>query len=277
MAAILDATQSGGEVLPTRERRAFVTLLTNDAFLPGAEVMLHSLRATKTEVELAVLVTADVTKHARAKLAKRADVLIDVEPIANPHAATCHVDGWVDSGFTKLRVWALAQYDVVVYIDADALVLEPIDELFERAVDFAAAPDVFPPDRFNAGVLLVRPDPAVFAALLAAAPDAPSHDGGDTGFLNAFFPDWFASPPQARLPFGYNAQRTLHWMTHTKCPGYWEAVRPLKIVHYCSSPKPWDAGASKKGELEMLWWQHFLQTQVPDLGLAMGGGSFGGF
>ena len=27
--------------------------------------------------------------------------------------------------------------------------------VFEREVDFAAAPDVFPPDRFNAGVMLI--------------------------------------------------------------------------------------------------------------------------
>ena len=32
-----------------------------------------------------------------------------------------------------------------------------MDELFERDTDFAAAPDVFPPDRFNAGVLVLRP------------------------------------------------------------------------------------------------------------------------
>ena len=33
-----------------------------------------------------------------------------------------------------------------------------MDDLFERDVSFAAAPDTFPPDRFNAGVMLVRPD-----------------------------------------------------------------------------------------------------------------------
>jgi hypothetical protein len=30
--------------------------------------------------------------------------------------------------------------------------------VFERDVDFAAAPDVFPPDNFNAGIMLLKPD-----------------------------------------------------------------------------------------------------------------------
>lgn len=32
---------------------------------------------------------------------------------------------------------------------------DSVEELFEKDVDFAAAPDVFPPDKFNAGVLLI--------------------------------------------------------------------------------------------------------------------------
>jgi hypothetical protein len=50
-----------------------------------------------------------------------------------------------------------------------------------------------------------------------------------TGFLNAYFPRWFQGPPQARLPFAYNAQRTLFWMTHEKTPGYWDAVQPVRV------------------------------------------------
>ncbi len=34
---------------------------------------------------------------------------------------------------------------------------------------------------------------------------------GDTGFLNSFFPDWFSWPAEQRLPFRYNALRTMYW------------------------------------------------------------------
>ena len=130
---------------------------------------------------------------------------------------------------------------------------------------YAAAPDVFPPDRFNAGVLVIRPDAETSARLKAAAPTAASHDGGDTGLLNTCFPDWFAGAPRlARLPFAYNAQRTLHWFTHAKAPGYWDACKPIKILHFSSAPKPWQS-PDKKGVLEMFWWDQYLAAQLSQL------------
>ena len=71
---------------------------------------------------------------------------------------------------------------------------------------------------------------AVLADMVQQSGQLPSYDGGDTGFLNAYFSDWYARPAAARLPFGYNAQRTLHWMTFKKNPGYWNAIKPLKVI-----------------------------------------------
>ena len=99
---------------------------------------------------------------------------------------------WARCGYSKLALWGLTEYTKLVYVDADAVVLENVDELFEIDVAFAAAPDIFPPDKFNAGVLVVRPCPETHARLLELAPTAPSYDGGDTGFLNHCFPGWFA-------------------------------------------------------------------------------------
>ena len=115
---------------------------------------------------------------------------------------------------TELHLWNLTEFSKVVYIDCDCLVTASVDELFARPGQPcpAAAPDVFPPDRFNAGVLVVEPNASVFADMLARTSFIPTYDGGDTGFLNAYFPSWFTSPAAYRLPFGYNAQRTLHWM-----------------------------------------------------------------
>ena len=62
-----------------------------------------------------------------------------------------------------------------------------------ESCDFAASPDVFPPDHFNAGVMLVRPSMAVFKSLLRESQKShQSYDGGDTGFLNSIFQAaWF--------------------------------------------------------------------------------------
>ena len=184
----------------------------------------------------------------------------------------------------------IGAWDALVYVDADALVLEDLSPIFERLekakISFAAAPDIFPPDKFNAGVLgiAVRSEnensdgagnysPSggsvkissqdaedILAGMISRLAELGTYDGGDTGFLNLFFPNWWhSSPPAARLPFRYNAQRTLHWFTYSQQPGYWDVCKPIAVLHFSSSPKPWEC-PEKKGELELIWWEHFASA-----------------
>ncbi|CCI39581.1 unnamed protein product [Albugo candida] len=183
-------------------------------------------------------------------------------PAYNADPPEAHVTSWLNSAYTKLHIFGLKEYQKIVYIDADALILTNIDELFDLDTNFAAAPDIFPPDRFNAGVLVVKPDYNVFQELLAKARAVKSYDGGDTGFLNLVFPDWFERDAISRLHFRYNAQRTMHWLVNSKNPGYWEALKPLKILHFSSNPKPWEE-TKRIGELEMTWWTYYTKACIP--------------
>ena len=74
-----------------------------------------------------MLVTPEVSQDSRRKLKALSDAVTEVEAIPNPHSP--HVQGWVDSGFTKLRIWTLTMYEKVVYLDADCLVMAPLDEV----------------------------------------------------------------------------------------------------------------------------------------------------
>ena len=130
-----------------------------------------------------------------------------VPPIANP----CETEeikaklleqgkempSWFGSAYTKLHVWTLTEYSQVFYIDADCLVMDKLDHMFGayESFDFAASPDVFPPDHFNAGVFLVKPSMLVFRELLhKSRQEHHSYDGGDTGFLNSIFQTaWYRS------------------------------------------------------------------------------------
>ena len=109
---------------------------------------------------------------------------------------------WFGSAYTKLHIWTLTEYTQVFYIDADCMVMKPLDHMFKayEECDFAASPDVFPPDHFNAGVLLIRPNMKVFMTLLRKSQQAhQSYDGGDTGFLNQIFNvGWYSG--QAVIP-----------------------------------------------------------------------------
>jgi hypothetical protein len=56
---------------------------------------------------------------------------------------------------------------------ADVLVLQNLDELFALELDehmpFAAAPEIMPPDKFNTGVMVVKPSAIIYQKLLSAA------------------------------------------------------------------------------------------------------------
>ena len=62
----------------------------------------------------------------------------------------------------------------------------------------------------------------------------------------------------SHLPYGYNAQRILYWFTIKRTDGYWKEVeKELYIIHYSSSPKPWEGMPT--GDLEAIWYQTFLE------------------
>ncbi|DBA02998.1 TPA: hypothetical protein N0F65_003186, partial [Lagenidium giganteum] len=252
-------------------KRVYATLITSDSYSMGVEALVYSMYKVRSAFPLIVLHTPQVSTSTCQKLERffagfAASFRVElrcVPDIGIPELTNCddvHVPGWVNSGYSKLNIFAMDEFDKIVYIDADAIVLENVDELFERETSFAAAPDVFPPDRFNAGVLVIKPNREFFQQLMSKANVLKSYDGGDTGFLNMYFPDWFQWGAESRLPFSYNAQRTMYWLVNERNPGYWQAIKPLKILHYSSNPKPWE-DAKRKGDLELLWWQVYTESR----------------
>lgn len=232
--------------------KCYMTLLCNDNYLPGVSVLCKTIKRYN-KYPIYVMVSKNVSETTCNRLNTICDGIIHVPSISSPYSDK--TVSWDNSEYTKLNLWNMCEFDKIVYIDADAMLLSTTDELFDLNTEFAAAPDVFPPDKFNAGVLVIKPNADIFHSMIEKISILPSYDGGDTGFLNAFFPNWYLGDYNSRLPFGYNAQRTMYWFTHEKRPGYWDSIQNLKIIHYSSSPKPWESGI-KLGELELLWWSN---------------------
>src|SRR5450755_1879694 len=105
-------------------RKAYVTTLCNgDGYLPGVLVVGRSLEASGSTEARVVMVTSDVSLNAREELVHQGWKLHDVEPIANPSLDRILYSRFANV-FTKLRVWQLTDYDRVVLLDADTLILQ---------------------------------------------------------------------------------------------------------------------------------------------------------
>ncbi len=80
-----------------------------------------------------------------------------------------------------------------MFLDADVVVLQDIDDLFERE-EFSAAPDAGWPDCFNSGVFVFRPSKDTFNKLVHfASQQHASFDGLSFilfYFIYCFFLRW---------------------------------------------------------------------------------------
>lgn len=120
--------------------------------------------------ELVVLVTPNVSPETRNALCPAFCTRIEEVPVlalppdgihkkvpaefGQPFDSHC-------PGLTKLHVFRLDVYDTIVFIEPDCLVLDDIYPLIQKGKVYtetealvAAAPDLFPPDKFNSGVMV---------------------------------------------------------------------------------------------------------------------------
>lgn len=280
-------TQLGGGRSPQagRPMSAFVTLLLNDAYLKGAQVLAHSLRDVDTKHELAVMVTSDVSPPALATLLvghyfssqslyinspqEIYDQIIEVDPIHIPSLENLNLLGRLDlsASLTKLNLWKQIQYQKVVFLDADTVALQNIDHLFDLDVEFAAAPDIGWPDIFNSGVFVAKPNIGTYAALRQLADAGVSFDGGDQGLLNTYYPQFH------RLSFTYNVTPSAGYQY---LPAFRHFESQIKVAHFIGAEKPWqkstDASrgtihsANSNDQILARWWavydRHYPSSYV---------------
>ena len=128
----------------------------------------------------------------------------------------------------QIQCWTLTDYSKCVFLDADTLLVQNSDELFDRE-EFSAAPDAGWPDCFNSGVFVFRPDLNTFRELVKHAMASGSFDGGDQGLLNTFYSSWATRDISRHLPFTYNMVASA---TYSYLPAYKHFGHNVKIVHF---------------------------------------------
>ncbi|KAF5377634.1 hypothetical protein D9615_005296 [Tricholomella constricta] len=127
-------------------KAAYVTLLTRPSYLAGTLVLDYGLRSVNSKYPLVVMVTPSLPKNARDVLQKRGILTRDVDTLQpNPgaHTLAAHDARFADT-WTKLRGFELIEYDRVVLLDCDMIVMKNMDELMdlELAKDQIAAAHV---------------------------------------------------------------------------------------------------------------------------------------
>jgi glycogenin glucosyltransferase len=258
--------------------QVWVTLATNDSYALGTLVLGHSLRRVGTKRAMLVMVTPQVSSSMREILASVYNEVKEVNVLDSNDESNLALIERPDLGvtFTKLHCWRLTQFSKGVFLDADTMLAQNCDELFERE-ELSAAPDVGWPDCFNSGVFVFKPNEDTYQSLLHFAVSYGSFDGGDQGLLNLYFNDWATKDIAKHLPFVYNMVATT---AYSYLPAVKQYGKDVKIVHFLGATKPWmhqydpvsgnvtvvggPAQQHVQGYLKM-WWDLFAETVLPKM------------
>ena len=251
--------------------KAYITVVSNNNFIPGTIGLIRSLLYVKTCYPIVVGYTKEVdikplkkypVELVRLTLPELPDSFLKAHSTENIHKNP--FSGVKPSfhstvqNFIKLTIWKLTKYKKAIYLDSDIIIIKNIDELFEYPC-FSAAPNLYTNiidlNRMNSGVFVFKPDNKTYENMLKrlSIPDA-FYKRTDQTFLQEFFPDWQG------LPYIYNTLQYFYF----RIPQIWKWEN-IKVIHY-QYEKPWDTGHSKLdilADLIKIWRYIYEDGKIP--------------
>lgn len=215
---------------------AFVLYLSDASFLDMARVLVHTIitKGSKADIVLAVLEKSkDVGERFQAQFPSTKLV---VWPYIEPPAKSHEHPRWKDN-YSKLNLWAMVEYDAILYVDSDMVALRNPDLFWRHPVirgsvePFLAAPDWGfwnrpPSTKLNGGMLFVRPNPYVLNCLLQRLYQTPPEEWdsveAEQGYLR-----WFFGDSSTQIPLTFNTQKTVL----TSIPEIWNEDQ-MVFLHF---------------------------------------------
>ncbi|KAK3013019.1 hypothetical protein RJ639_009968 [Escallonia herrerae] len=204
-------------------REAYVSVLhSSESYVCGAIALAQSIIRSNSTKDLVLLADDSISTTSVRGLKAAGWKVKRIERIRSPHAKQGSYNEW---NYSKLRIWQLVEYDRVIFIDSDLIVLKNVDKFFLYPPLSAVGNDKH---LFNSGVILIEPSHCVFETLMKQRFALASYNGGDQGFLNEIFTWWHRWPTKLnRLKMFLNAKKHKH-----------EILENPYMIHYLGL-KPW--------------------------------------
>lgn len=246
-----DLAQKGNETM----KRVYLTALTNERYIPGAMALVKSLKEVDSKYDIAIMIPADKEETLGAALRDygvlnlpgtfllpkeniRLDVLSDVVEEKYSY--------WRDS-FFKLQAAGCTEFDKIILLDCDQMVVKNIDHLFDAPMFTATTcgrcihPEWL---SLSAGLLVLEPSQELHAKLLSLIVPCIEQkkekglQAGDQDVFNRACPDW-RDRPELYIPEKYNI--CWGWIADL-CKKDGITPKDFYMIHFPGKEKPWDSG-----------------------------------
>ena len=225
----------------------FATLLCDDRLLEATSVLVYSLiNYAKTKYPVTVMALPRLSKGARDQLHMLGAKIVSVTMLEYPFKLTVpRLEQNKPCRYSKLQLWNMTQFNKIVYMDSDMMVLQNIDSIFDKYDEFSAVADAYP-GIFNTGIFVLKPDTTTYNRLIDTYKTVDSYNVGDQGYLNWFFGAKWKSNTSLHLPLVYNV------LIKYKDSVIWPTIKDdIKVVHFTAETKPWNIHFSKH-----VAWRH---------------------
>ncbi|KAG5033945.1 hypothetical protein JHK87_008855 [Glycine soja] len=213
------------------KREAYATVLhSSEAYVCGAITLAQSLLQTGTKRDLILLIDKFISVRKREALSEAGWKIRIITRIRNPKAEK---GSYNEYNYSKFRLWQLTDYDKVIFIDSDIIVLRNLDILFHFPQITATGNDQ---SIFNSGIMVIEPSKCTFRTLMRHRDDVVSYNGGDQGFLNEVFVWWHRLPRRVNFLKNFWANTTVE----ARAKNALFAAEPAEVyaIHYLGW-KPW--------------------------------------
>ncbi|KAJ4842846.1 UDP-glucuronate:xylan alpha-glucuronosyltransferase 2 [Turnera subulata] len=215
----------------TVKKEAYATVLhSSEAYVCGAIALAQSLLQSGTKRDLILLLDKSISETKREALAAAGWKIRLIKRIRNPRAEKYSYNEY---NYSKFRLWQLTDYDKVIFIDSDIIVLRNLDILFHFPQMSATGNDIW---IYNSGIMVIEPSNCTFKVLMDRRKDIISYNGGDQGFLNEVFVWWHRLPRRVNFLKNFWANTTNEASVKNELFG----ADPPKVyaIHYLGL-KPW--------------------------------------
>ncbi|XP_030522023.1 putative UDP-glucuronate:xylan alpha-glucuronosyltransferase 3 isoform X1 [Rhodamnia argentea] len=213
-------------------REAYATILHSaHLYVCGAITAARSIRMAGSTRDFVILVDETISDYHQKGLEDAGWKIHTIQRIRNPKAERDAYNEW---NYSKFRLWQLTDYDKIIFIDADLLILRNIDFLFEMPEISATGNNA---TLFNSGVMVVEPSNCTFQLLMDHINEIESYNGGDQGYLNEIFTWWHRIPKHMNfLKHFWEGDEVEKKEMKTRLFGADPPI--LYVLHYLGN-KPW--------------------------------------
>ena len=246
--------------------KTYLTLLSTKNYLDGVLALHSSLKSCKSEYPLHCLLSESIDQRIKSILDKNGIPYIQLEQTIMKGVINGdkHYSHW-NFTFDKLHVWGLAQFEKIVFLDCDMIVLKNIDHLFSCESFTAVCAGHSSPGcehwvDLNSGLMVITPCKKTEHALVELGRSyikqfqEKNQSIGDQDIINKFIPEW-KDLPLLHLDEGYNlfASQLTYYAKHLGYSISGDKGKPIYVIHFIGRTKPWMLMKSFKSTIWLIY------------------------